>query len=136
MAPPKKIYGVNLPFSALIFTVYGVCGISTQSRKPVAPQSELRDVGTLELKLELVRNERDELGIGGFSLGIGHGVAEEALEGIQIAPVPGYFDGVPNGSFNPGRSGLERLRHLWVQYLRDGVRGLTARLGGLWKCAV
>ena len=94
------------------------------------PQSELGHVLTLQLKLELVRNQGDELRIGGLSLGIADGVAKEALEGIQVAPIPGHLDGVANGPFHSGRGGVECLRHLGVQYLGDGIGVLTARLGG------
>ena len=44
---------------------------------------ELRRVFTLELQLQLVGDQGDEFGIGGLALGVGHGVPEEALEGIQ-----------------------------------------------------
>ena len=84
-------------------------------------KSEIPDLRRLELKLQFVRNQGDELTIGGFSLGIGHGIAEEPLQGIQIAPVPCHFDGVADGTLDAGRRGLEGFRHLRVQYLRDGV---------------
>jgi hypothetical protein len=44
---------------------------------------ELRRVFTLELQLQLVCDEGDEFGIGGLALGVGNGVAEKALEGVQ-----------------------------------------------------
>lgn len=87
-------------------------------------------LGTLELKLELVRNKCDELTIGGLPLGIAHRIAKEALQGVQITPVPGDFDSVANGPFYPGRRGLEGFGHLGVENLGDGVACLTARLGG------
>ena len=40
---------------------------------------EMGGIRTLELELELVRNQGDELRIGGFPLGIGHCVAKEFL---------------------------------------------------------
>ena len=46
--------------------------------------SELRRVRALELELQLVCDEGDELRIGGLALGVGHGVAEEALQGVQM----------------------------------------------------
>ena len=93
--------------------------------------SELRGLGAFQLKLELVCDKRDELRICGFSLGIGHGIAKEPLQSIQIAPVPGYFDGVADGTFDARRRGAECLGNLGVQYLRNGVGVLTARLGAL-----
>ena len=43
--------------------------------------------------MQLVRNQGDEFRIGGLSLGIADGVAKESLQGVQIAPIPGYLDG-------------------------------------------
>ena len=56
--------------------------------------SEIPNLGGLQLKLELVCDEGDKFRIGGLSLGIAHGIAEEPLEGIEVASVPGDFDGV------------------------------------------
>ena len=44
----------------------------------------LRCVFALELQLKAVCDEGDEFRVRGFSLGVGNGVAEEALEGIQV----------------------------------------------------
>ena len=85
------------------------------------PQSEIPYLGTLKLKLELVRNQGDELRIGGFSLGVADGVAEEPLEGVQVSSVPGDFNGVANGPLHSGRSCLEGFRHLRIQNLGDGI---------------
>ena len=63
--------------------------------------SVLRRLGGLELQLKPVRNEGNELTIGGLPLGVAHGIAEEALQGVQIPPVPGDFDGVADGPFYP-----------------------------------
>ena len=82
---------------------------------------ELGHVLSLELKLELVRNQGDELRICRFSLGIADGIAEEPLQGIQIPSVPGYFDGMPDSPLHTAGCGLECLGHLGVQYLGDGV---------------
>ena len=41
--------------------------------------SELCRLGALELELQFVRNEGDELRIGGLSLGVADGVTEEPL---------------------------------------------------------
>ena len=77
--------------------------------------SKIPHFGALELKLELVRNQGDELRIGGLALGVADGVAEEPLEGIQIPSVPGYPDGMTAGTFYPGRCGLEGLGNLGVE---------------------
>ena len=73
------------------------------------------------MELELVRNERNKLRIGGLALGGINGVAKEALQGIQVSPVPGHFDGMADGTLHPGRRGLEGFRHLGVQNFRDSV---------------
>ena len=78
-------------------------------------------VGPLELQLQAVGDEGDEFGICRFALGVADGVAEEALEVVQVAPVPGHFDGMPNGALDSRGRGLECFRHLGVQYLGDGV---------------
>ena len=90
----------------------------------------LRRLGGLELQLKPIRNQRNKLTIRGLALGVAHGVAKEALQGVEIAPVPGDLDGVADGPFYPARCCLEGLRHLGVQDLRDGVRGLSAHAGG------
>ena len=94
------------------------------------PQSELRCFGALELKLELICDQRDEFRIGGFPLGIGHCVAEEALEGVQIATIPGDLDGVADGPLHSRRGGAKGLGNLGVKDLGDGVACLTARQRG------
>ena len=107
-------------------------GLASQKekRKPVAAQSELGHVLSLKLKLELVRNQGDELRIGGLSFGVGYRVAEEPLQGVQVAPVPGDFDGVANGTLHPAGGGAEVFGHLRVEHLGDGVGVLSARQRG------
>ena len=83
------------------------------------------------MKLQLIRDKSDKFGIGRFSLGVADGIAKESLQGVQIAPVPGDFDGVADGPLHSGRGGLEGFCHLGVQYLGDGIGVLTARLGDL-----
>ena len=71
--------------------------------------------------MELVCNKRNKFGIGGVSLGIADGIAEKSLQRIQVASVPGYFDGVSDGTFHPAGRGLEGLGHLGVDTFGDGV---------------
>ena len=101
--------------------------------RPIQWKSKIGNLVRLQLKLQFVRDKGDEFGIRGFSLGIADGIAEKSLECIQIAPVPGNFDGMPDGPLHSGRGGLECFRHLGVQYLGDGVGVLSARLGGFQK---
>ena len=84
--------------------------------------SVLRRFRALELQLEFVRNEGDELRIGGLALGVAHRVAKEALQGIQISSIPGNLNGMADGPLYPGRRGAEGFGDLRVQYLCDGVR--------------
>ena len=46
--------------------------------------SVLGRVFSLELEMEAVCDEGDELRVGGLALGVGNGVAEDPLEGIEI----------------------------------------------------
>ena len=122
MALNKKVYGVNIWFSALILAVYGIFAAHSKSPKTVAPQSEIGNLAGLQLEGQFVSDKGDEFGIRGFSLGIADGIAEKPLQSIQIASVPGYFDGVSNCSLHSAGCGLECFRHLGVEHLGDGVR--------------
>ena len=92
--------------------------------------SILRRLGALELQLEPVRDQGNKLTVRGLALGVRYRVAKEALQGVEIAPVPGYLDSVANGPLYPGRGGLEGFGHLGVENLGDGIRGLSAHAGG------
>ena len=122
MALNKIVYGVRTPISPRICAVHGVFDHLPKSQKTVAAQSEIGDLGRLQLKLELVSNQRNEFRIRGFSLGIGNRVPKEPLKRIQITSIPGDFDGVADGPLHSGRRGLEGLGHLGVEYLGDSVR--------------
>ena len=97
---------------------------------------ELRGFGGLELKLQFVRDKRDELGIRGFSLSVGNRIPKEPLQGIQVATVPGHFDGVTDRPFHSGRGGLECLCHLGVENLGNGVRGLSSPRRGFQESVI
>ena len=73
---------------------------------------------------DYVGNPGDELPVRRLSLGIAHGIPKEPLQGIQIAPIPGYLDGVANRPLHPAGGCPEGFRHLGIEYLRDGVAGL------------
>ena len=76
------------------------------------------------MQRKLVSDQGNEFGIGGLTLGVADCVSKEALQGIQIASVPSYFDSVADGSFYSAGGGLEGFGHLGVQYLGDGVDGV------------
>ena len=92
-----------------------------QKPKTVAAQSEIGNLAGLELQGQFVCDKRDKFGIRGFSLGVADGIAEKSLQSVQIASVPGHFNGMADGSFHTAGVGLECFRHLGVQYLGDGV---------------
>ena len=48
----------------------------------------------LAFEAEIVSDHRDKFAVRGFSLNPADGVAEEALEGLHVAAVPGHLDGV------------------------------------------
>ena len=121
MASDKKVYGLETLFSVRFFTVHGVFDHHPKSRKTVAAQSEIGNLGRLQLKLQFVSDKGDEFGIRGFTLGIADSIAEKSLQGIQIASVPGYFDGMADGPLHSAGGGLECLGDLRVQYLGDGI---------------
>ena len=100
------------PFHRAFSLFMAFLTIISKARKPVAPQSELCRLGGFELKLELVRNQGDELRIRGFSFGIADRVAEQSLQSVQIASVPGYFDGVTDGLLHPVGHGQKCLDDL------------------------
>ena len=80
--------------------------------------------------MQPVRDEGNEFTVRGLALGVAHRVAKEALQGVQIPPVPGDFYGVANGPLYPAWGGPKGFGHLGVEDLGDGVACLTARLGG------
>ena len=66
------------------------------------------------MQLQLISDQGDEFGIGGFSLGIADGIAEKSLQRIQIPSVPGDLDGMSDSSFHTAGGSLEGFRHLGV----------------------
>ena len=84
--------------------------------------SVIAHLSRLELKLELVRNQGDEFGISRLAFRVADSISKESLQSIQVASVPGDFDGVADSTLHSGRGGLECLGHLGIENLRDGVR--------------
>ena len=85
--------------------------------------------------MQFVCNKGNKLTIGGLALGVGNCVAEESLQSVQIASVPGYFDGVPDGSFHTAGGGLEGFCHLGVEHLGDGIGVPYGPPGSLAECS-
>ena len=90
-------------------------------QKRVALQSEIGHLAGFQLQLELVRDQGDEFGIGRFSLCAVDSIAEESLQGIQVASVPGHFDGVTDGPLHSAGCSVKGLGHLRIKNLGDGV---------------
>ena len=84
-------------------------------------RSEIGNLRRLQLKLQFISDQGDKFRIRGFSLGIADGIAEKSLQSIQVASVPGHFDGMADSPFHSGRGSLEGLCHLGVQDLGDGI---------------
>ena len=82
--------------------------------------------------MKLIRNKRNKFGICRLAFCIGNCVSEESLQGIEVASVPGDFDGMADGPLHSAGGGLECFRHLGVEYLGDGIGGLSARPRGFW----
>ena len=61
----------------------------------------LGGLGGFELQLKSICDQGNKLTIRGLSLGVAHRVAKEALQGVQVSPVPGHLDGVADGPFYP-----------------------------------
>ena len=69
----------------------------------------------------LIGDHCDKLRVGGLAAQVVDGVAEIAVEGIHIAPVPRHLDGVADGPFHPAGGGAVFLGDFRVQALGDGV---------------
>ena len=63
----------------------------------------------------------NELRVGGFASQVMDGIAEVAIEGIHISPVPRHLDGVADGALHPAGGGAVFLGDLRVQALGHGV---------------
>ena len=79
----KKVYRHEKPFLQLRSFIHWFACPPAKSPKTLATQSELRSLGGFELQLQLVRNQSDELTIGGFAFGVGYRIAEDPLQLIQ-----------------------------------------------------
>ena len=68
-----------------------------------------------------VSNHRNELRVGGFSAQVMDGVAEVAVEGVHVSPVPSHLDGVADGALHPAGGGAVFLGDFRVEALGHGV---------------
>ena len=84
--------------------------------------SIIRHLGGFQLQLQLVGNEGNKLTVCGLALCITDRIPKEPLQSIQITTIPGYLDGMADGSLHSAGGGLEGFCHLGVEYLSDGIR--------------
>ena len=69
----------------------------------------------------LIGYHRNELAVRWFSAQVMDGIAEVAIEGIHVSPVPCHLDGVADGALHPAGGGAVFLGDLRVQALGHGV---------------
>ena len=69
----------------------------------------------------LIGDHRDELAIGGFSAQVMDGIAEVAIEGIHVSPVPCHLDGVADGALHPAGGSAVLFGNFRVQALGHRV---------------
>ena len=69
----------------------------------------------------LVSYHRNELAVGWFSAQVMDGVAEVAVEGVHVSPVPCHLDGVADGALHPAGGGAVFLGDFRVQALGHSV---------------
>lgn len=63
--------------------------------------------GGLEFKAYFVCDKCDKFAVCGLALACVYGVAEEAVEGVDISSVPCYLNGMAYGSFHSGGRSCE-----------------------------
>ena len=68
-----------------------------------------------------VSYHRNELRVGGFSAQVMDGIAEVAIEGIHISPVPCHLDGVADGALHTAGGGTVFLGDFRVQAFGDRI---------------
>ena len=69
----------------------------------------------------LVSYHRDELRVGRLTPQVMDGIAEVAVEGVHVSPVPCHLDGVADGALHPAGGGAVFLGDFRVQTLGHGV---------------
>ena len=69
----------------------------------------------------LVGNHGNELAVGGLAAQVVDGVAEVAVQGVHIAPVPCHLDGMADGALHPAGGGAVFLGDFRVEALGHSV---------------
>ena len=68
-----------------------------------------------------VSDHRDEFAVGGLAPQVVDGIAEVAVEGIHIAPVPRHLNGMADGALHAAGSGTVFLGNFRVEALGHSV---------------
>ena len=69
----------------------------------------------------LIGDHRDELRVGGLTAQVMDSIAEVAVEGVHISPIPCHLDGVANGPLHPAGGSAVLFGDFRVQALGHGV---------------
>ena len=69
----------------------------------------------------LISYHRNELAVGRLAPQVMDGIAEVAVEGVHVSPVPCHLDGVADGAFHSAGSGTVFLGDFRVQALGHSV---------------
>ena len=87
---------------------------AADDRQPGYASLKIGSGAVFQLQLELIGDQGDELTICRLSFCIGNRVAEEPLQCVQIPSVPGYLNGVADGSFHSaGIRFLLKIAGVW-----------------------
>ena len=63
---------------------------------------------------QLIRDQGDELAVGGLIVFRIDVVAEDLIYVFDLAPRPGHLDGMADGALHLGSGGLEALGNAWI----------------------
>ena len=77
------------------------------------------------LQAEIVCDHGDEFRIGGLPAGILNGVAEKAVQHVQIAPIPSHLDSMANGTLHAGGGSAVMLGNRGIKNLGNGIDDLV-----------
>ena len=69
----------------------------------------------------LVGDHRNELAVGGLSAQVVDGVAEVAVEGVHVSPVPCHLDGMADSALHPAGGGAVLFGDFRVETLGHSV---------------
>ena len=103
VALPKKVYSLFSEKLLYFPNIRSLAATKNELTCPCAAGLSVRRA-LLLLQAQMVGDHRNKLRIGGFSLDIRHRVAEELLQHLEIAAVPGDLDRVADfQGFRPER---------------------------------